>query len=246
MQLELEQVSVAGLNVNVVALHNPSDLPDALNLLHIPTPQRSLVLVGGASKISATDLQRLQHLFTAVLAPLAQQLNLVVIDGGTDAGIMQLMGQARQTLGATFPLIGIAPIGLVTLPGQPSPHPEAATLEPNHSHCFLIPGSQWGNESTWIAQSASIVASGLPVVTVLINGGNVTWNDAQCSIAERHPLVVIRGSGRTADVIAAAARGEAVEDERAHPLVQSGLVHTVELNADDQELWDALLHFLSP
>jgi hypothetical protein len=54
-----------------------------------------VVIGGGASLISEEDLQRLQRLFSKVLAPLAQELGVIVADGGTDAGVMRLMGQRR-------------------------------------------------------------------------------------------------------------------------------------------------------
>ncbi|UXE59643.1 MAG: hypothetical protein KA717_28380 [Woronichinia naegeliana WA131] len=34
-------------------------------------------------------------MFSKVLAPLAQELGVIVADGGTDAGVMRLMGQRR-------------------------------------------------------------------------------------------------------------------------------------------------------
>ena len=51
-----------------------------------------LVLVGGASRISEVDFLRIQNLFVNILAPLVQELGAYVVDGGTDAGIMRLMG----------------------------------------------------------------------------------------------------------------------------------------------------------
>lgn len=194
------------------------------------TQQPTLVVIGGASKLSADDFARVQQLFTDVLAPLAQKWQAAVIDGGTDAGVMRLMGQARQQIGGDFPLIGVAPIDLATLPTQTDGGSDAAPLEQNHTHFVLVPGSNWGDESHWIAQLATALAGHHPSVTVLINGGEVTWRDALQSVKAEREILVIAGSGRTADILAAATRGHAT-DERAAALVASGLVETMDLNA---------------
>ncbi|WP_346291865.1 hypothetical protein [Sphaerothrix gracilis] len=240
MQPSFQPTPTAGLAASVLVLQAEDSLPKAVETLKLPSGRRTLVLVGGASKISQKDFNRLQALFTEVLAPLAEQLNMVVIDGGTDAGVMKLMGKARLKIGASFPLVGVAPIGLVSLPTQPSSHPDAAPLEPHHTHCFLVPGNEWGDESPWIARLATAIASDMPSVTLLVNGGGVTWKDAACSLAEHRPIIVISGSGRTADIIAKAMRGEPVADQRAMPLVNSGLLQIVELNGEEEVLADVV------
>jgi hypothetical protein len=56
-----------------------------------------------------------------------------VIDGGTDAGVMQLIGRARAASGGRFPLIGVAAEGTVMVPGAGTSSPDATELEPNHT-----------------------------------------------------------------------------------------------------------------
>ena len=75
--------------------------------LHAPGPV--VVLVGGADGLDDDQLARLRPLFEEGLAPLADALGACVIDGGTDTGVMGLIGQARAKLGAGFPLIGCRP-----------------------------------------------------------------------------------------------------------------------------------------
>ena len=67
--------------------------------------------------------QRCDRCLRDVLVPLAAEHHLTVVDGGTDAGIMKMMGEARSAARHSFPLIGVAPSGLVSLPGTPSAHP---------------------------------------------------------------------------------------------------------------------------
>lgn len=192
----------------------------------------TLVIVGGASRLSQEDMEKLRALFVKVLAPLAEAMDAYVIDGGTDAGVMQMMGHARTVTGATFPLVGVVPIGVATLPNQEPPCEDAAPLEPHHTHFMLVPGSKWGDESPWIAELASALTNGLPSVTVLINGGEITWQDAAASVGEKRPIVVIAGSGRTADILVSALHGN-LQDDRAGALVSSGLLQAVNLTNFD-------------
>lgn len=215
-----------------LAMRVPEDAPleTVLDLLQIPHPRPVLVLVGGASQISESDQQLLLSLFVQVLAPLAQTLNAVVVDGGTDAGIMRMMGRARSHTHGTFPLIGVAPVGLAALPDHPLPDPDAAYLEPHHTHFIMIPGSYWGAESEWIAQIATAIAQDEPSVTLLINGGEVSWLDTRENVEEGRPVIAIAGSGRTADILATALEGK-ITDERAHRIINSGLLQAIHLHS---------------
>lgn len=210
-------------------------LTDALNTLgfngqHYPV----LVIIGGASKLSDADFQRIRCLFLEVLAPIAQKFQACVVDGGTDAGVMRLMGEARIEIGGTFPLVGVTPIGLACLPGEPSPSPDSATLEPHHTHFLLVPGSNWGDESDDLAQVATQLSGRCPSVTILINGGEVSWRDATQSVLAGRSLITVDGSGRTADLLAAGLRGEPT-DARAAALVASGRVQSMDLAADRED-----------
>jgi len=112
-----------------------------------------------------------------------------------------------------------------------------------------------------MADLANLLADGKPSVTVLINGGKVTWLDAWESVKAGRPVLVIAGTGRTADELAGAIRGaplkeglegilpEEVSDEalggRAKYLVASGLVSAVDLTDDDDALVAVIQRMLS-
>ncbi|WP_254721890.1 hypothetical protein [Kovacikia minuta] len=88
-------------------LIDPSeDLSETLQQIGLQASFPVLVLVGGAGSMAEENLIHLQKLFKDGLAPLAEELGVSIIDGGTDAGIMQMMGQARAAIPAQFPLIG--------------------------------------------------------------------------------------------------------------------------------------------
>jgi hypothetical protein len=228
----------------VRSLQSLAEFPEVLETVDLPVGRPTLVVVGGASRLSQTDFQRVRRLFTEVFAPIAEQHQAVVVDGGTDAGVMRLMGQARAEVEGTFPLVGVAPIGLSILPDQPVTTGDAAPLEPHHTHFFLVPGTQWGDESALLAQIATAIAVDAPSVTVLINGGEITWKDAAESVEVGRSILVIAGTGRTADILATAIDGEAA-DPRAESLVQSGLVRSVALGENHTELIQVLQDILA-
>ena len=222
-----------GLVAESIRLETSAELASGLHQLGFEGRHPALVLIGGASKLSEPDFDRLQTLFVEVLAPLAQKWQAIVIDGGTDAGVMRLMGQARSAIAASFPLVGVTPIGLVTLPTKVPTMLDAAPLEPHHTHFIFVPGSNWGDESVWIASVASAIASAS--VTVLINGGEITWKDASQSVKADRSIIVIAGTGRTADILAAALYGDS-GDARAESLVSSGLVRAIDLDDEADTL----------
>ena len=139
---------------------------------------------------------------------------------------MRLLGETRSTLGAAFPLVGVAAAGTVAIPGRPAPADADAVLEPHHTHFVLVPGNQWGAEAPWIAQTATALAGGASSVTVLVNGGEIAYTDVERSLQAGRFVVVVAGSGRTADTLAGALAGDQT-NKRAQALVASGLIRSV-------------------
>jgi len=215
-------------------------LCSALHALELHPRTPVLVVVGGASKLNDDDFSRLQLLFEQVLAPLAESLNMTVIDGGTDAGVMKLIGHARQDINGTFPLVGVVPIELANFPENPYDlAPDSATLEANHTHFLFVPGAAWGDESPWIAKVASVLAEEEPSIAILANGGEISWTDAQQNVEANRPVIVVEGSGRTADILAQALQGQIIDD-RAQGLLDSKLLQSIEMANDFQDISQTL------
>ena len=105
------------------------------------------------------------------------------------------LGKQRKHHKYTFPLVGVVFDSLI-MKEEP-----ASILDPNHTHFFLIPGDDWGDESSWISRIATAVAGGKKSITVLVNGGNISRADVEYSLLEKRPTFVIRGTGRLADEI---------------------------------------------
>jgi SLOG in TRPM, prokaryote len=202
------------------------ELTGALERLGLGGSYPTLVLVGGAGRMDPADLDRLRPVFEEALVPVAQSVGAVLVDGGTDAGVMRLLGQARVRRGASFPLIGVVAEATVALEGDRPPRPDAAPLEPNHSHFLLVPGQDWGDESPWLAWVATALAGANPSATVVVNGGPIVLSDVAHSVAAKRPVLLVAGSGRSADLLVDALQDQEV-DERAARLAASGLLRAV-------------------
>ena len=170
--------------------------------LAIPPPQTVILLVGGAGHLDPATRERLAPLFSRGIARAAADLKAAIIDGGTDAGVMALMGQGVADRGRATALIGVAPTGKVTYPGGPELGgvADTAALDPNHSHFVLVEAGEWGGETTTVIALAE--AFKVPVVVILANGGDIARREVLLSVRKNWPVVVMKGSGRLADQIA--------------------------------------------
>ncbi len=209
----------------VVRVERDDDLVPALQALGLGDARPTVALVGGAGGLADAHRDGVRAFLVEALIPLADELEAYVVDGGTHAGVMRLMGEARAVTAATFPLVGVAAAGTVALP-QPNeqrPRADAAALDPDHTHFVLVPGERWGDESPWLAAVVGALAGSQQSVTVLVNGGDVALNDVAHSVRAGRPVFVVTGSGRTADLLAAALR-RSPADPRLQRLTASGLI----------------------
>lgn len=199
----------------------PGDLPAALKALGIEAGRPVLVLVGGAGGMSPEQMTALAGAIGQLTAALGDW-GAAVVDGGTDSGVMRVIGQARDAAGASFPLVGVAAEGTVIVPGQ-RPAPHAAPLDPHHSQVILVPGDAWGDESPWLSRVATAIAGGRPSLTLVVNGGEITYDDIEHSLQDGRPVLVLAGTGRTADAIAAAAAGRDGDPRAARAAASPGI-----------------------
>jgi SLOG in TRPM, prokaryote len=182
-----------------------SDLAQAISRLGLDDNHPVIVLIGG-------EIDQLQAVATrrAILSisRIAEEMNAVVVCGGTDMGVMAEIGQIRGQKSYEFPLVGITPAELVKWPGGPRSTKflwwgkQRWQLEPHYSHFILVPGSQFGDESPWIVDAATILSKGNRSVTILINGGEVSRKDIDLSLEHGRPVIALSRTGRLADEIA--------------------------------------------
>lgn len=181
------------------------DLAQAVSELGLKDRYPVLVLIGGEIDERQADLTRRA---IQTIARTAEDLNAAIICGGTDMGIMAEIGQIRSRNGYKFPLVGITPEELVTWPGGPHNTKflwlgkQRWPLESHYSHFILVPGSQFGDESPWIVDAATMLSKGYRSVTVLINGGEVSRKDIELSLENDRPVIALSRTGRLADNLA--------------------------------------------
>lgn len=236
-------------NSNAIAMRVPlvNDARQILYQLGIVPPRPVLFLTGGASAMSEQDIARTRQLIQEVVAKFAQQHKLVVIDGGTDAGIMQMIADARQQKGYDFPLIGVAPRLLVEYPGYSNPKAEA-TLKEGHSHFVLVESDAWGGESQTIVDLTRTLANQtLPKLGMLINGGKIAEQDVYFATArgnDRVPILVVEGTGRKADELSNAFKTGVAENRIIRAIVAGGDIRIISLFEGLDAAWKQLAkHF---
>ena len=199
----------------VVRPDSLAELPQVWQRLGLIHAQPTIVIIGGAGGMSQDDLTRIQAFFEKYLVPFVIQKKGVVVEGGTNSGVMAAIGRARKLTGGDFPLVGVAARDIEQV---------ETMLEPNHTHFILCPGQNWGDESEWIAAAASALSGSLPSVAILINGGKITWEDARLNIKYNRQVIIAEGTGRTADVIATTSTGH-LFDRQAIALLRTGMLH---------------------
>ena len=183
-----------GVTVRAANVEDNIEIQEALTQFEIPHPNSVIVLVGGAGGIGWSEKFPMKKAIR-IVAQLAEETHSVIVDGGTQAGIMLEIGKQRKQNKYTFPLIGVVFDSLVIEEDPKS------ILDPNHTHFFLIPGSDWGDESGWIARIATVVAGDQKSITILVNGGDISRTDVEYGLLENRPAFIMRGTGRMADEI---------------------------------------------
>ncbi len=165
--------------------------------------------MGEPSNLDESLNARLKLLSNLGIARVAVEEEALIIDGGTQAGIMAMMGQGVAERGYKTTLLGVLPADLVTYPGPPAHNSQSehTPLDPNHSHFALMRGDKWGDETALMYQLADELSRGeegkrIPLVTILVNGEEIAMHKAWHSVQKGWPIIVIEGSDRSADEIA--------------------------------------------
>ena len=160
--MELKTLSLYGCNKPAAFLNSFAELPAVWELFGIALQRPVIVIIGGAGGMSDEDIEKTQTFFEQHLIPFIREQKAIVIEGGTDSGVMRAMGRAYHNTGTDFPLVSVAVRDIEQL---------QASLEANHTHFILFPGNDRGDESEWIAATASTLAGSAPSASLLITGG---------------------------------------------------------------------------
>jgi len=210
-----------------VAVSAPRDASakTIINALGIVSPPAVILLFGGAAGLDDSRKAHLATLFAEGVTPVAAELGALIIDGGTQSGVMAIMGEAVAQHPGTCQLLGIAPKGKIAHPEivGASAVSDGAPLEPHHSHFVLVESDEWGGETTTLLELAR--GFNAPIVAVLVNGGAIAADEALQSVRNGWPLLVLEGSGRFADELSEAVRdGQSAKSAKIGEIARSGRV----------------------
>ena len=215
-----------------------------IDALEITSPRAVILLFGGAAGLDDSRKAHLATLFADGITPVAADLDVLVIDGGTQSGVMGMMGEAVARYPGTCHLLGIAPAGKVTYPGRPDEagSNDRVPLEPNHSRFVLVESNEWGGETDKMFELAR--AFNVPIVAILVNGGAIAADEALQTVRNGWQLLAIEGSGRFADGLSAAVRGQPAKSVEVSEIACSGLVGLFHVDDAAQKLIGELRRML--
>lgn len=160
--------------------------------------RRSVLLVGGAGFADCPpDVLAEIRTFLETLARVCQAAGAAVVDGGTDAGVMRWFAEARTAIGGTFPLIGVAPAGAFRRSTR-----TGGSIAPaeGHSMVLTVPGERFGDEQDRLFEVVDRLGDSAP--TVVVNGGQLSLEEAHRRLDGGFVVVAAAGSGRAADELA--------------------------------------------
>jgi hypothetical protein len=217
---------------------------DILHALSVGQPKALLLVIGGAAELDEAVQPRLVQLCSRGIARAADSIGALIMDGGTHAGVMAMMGQGVADRGRKTALVGVAPAGKVSYPDGPADGSiaEGAALDPNHSHFVLVESCAWGGELETMYAVAEALAIIVPVVTVLINGGPLARDEVLQSVRHGWPIIVVQGSGRLADDIATLwqAKPPFIADPVLAEIIADGVIHLFPLDGAVAALEDLI------
>ncbi|NDJ53363.1 MAG: hypothetical protein GYB68_09805 [Chloroflexi bacterium] len=214
--------------------HTPAE--QVAQLLDLSTPRGVLIVSAGADLMSPEATEKLVPFFRSI-GKLAAQYELVVLDGGTKSGGMDLLGSSLEQANHRAPYIGVLPIHADTYRDDPDLRRPVDILEPNHTHFIFVDGEDWGDETKLLTGLFDFLADRVPGVAILANGGRIAQQDVRKIIDHGHDVIILAGSERLADQIADEIRKpDPATPEEIRELARSDQFHVFDLNKSPKSL----------
>ncbi|XP_012940727.1 transient receptor potential cation channel subfamily M member-like 2 [Aplysia californica] len=200
----------------------------------LPKPNLLISVTGGAKAFQVSSGLRAK--FQKGLINAVSSTGAWVVTGGMNDGVMRYVGEAVRDYGylasGRVVTIGVAPWGCVhqrdLLKAESPVHypicPEkteganVANLDPGHSHFLLVDdGTQtiWQAEIAFRTQLEKSIKEKfkVPVCLLVFEGGAGTLENWESALKRDIPTVILKGSGRVADVLAFAYQKLKYEEE---------------------------------
>lgn len=205
---------------HAVVVAPEANVDEVLAALGLTAGYKVILLTGSAAPFDESDKKRNAALFSQGILGAADE-NTVIIDGATQEGVAELIGQSTSKLDSNQILLGVAPLGKVFLPNTQEDREGKHPLDPNHTHFVLVQADHWQGATKMMFDLAEALASSpspvppspdceleppkpKPRLTMLLVGGspeNVAVEEALVCVQRGWSLMVVEGSGRLADLI---------------------------------------------
>jgi hypothetical protein len=220
-----------------------------LAAIGLTPPRPVLLVIGGAATLEPLVTERLTRLLERGAVRAAEDAGALVVDGGTASGVMAVVGRAAASSDASVDVLGIAPAGKVTFPGdERAPAPDATQVEPNHTHFILANSGEWGGETALLFEAVEALAGDKPIGVILAGGGEVALDEVRLAARLGAPIIVVTGTGGLADQLAAVAttRRRAGTDEALERIVAAAELTFLPLASDPVDAEAATARVLEP
>ncbi len=212
--------------------------------LGIQEPRNVILIAGGASAMGKeSDDELFPLLMNGVVRP-ATSLDALILDGGTQTGVMALIGLGVAQQQHKPVLLGVAADGMVLYPGKTTgTNEDAVLLDPNHSHFILVETATWGEETRTMYELVQFLSREHASVAILVNGGEIARREALYNVHQGRSLIIIEGSGRAADEIARAMHDATFSSSNADltEIVTKGDLHLFPLSGPAKKLEQLIL-----
>ena len=131
--------AVAPKSFPMIVRQADQDITSVRETLGITTPAPVVLISGGADTFDPAIAPKLTQLIGRGLLRAGRAAGAVIIDGGTDAGVMGLIGRAAGAMAEPATLIGVAPEALIQRPDTSPVEADGGrvALAPNHTHFVL-------------------------------------------------------------------------------------------------------------
>ena len=170
-------------------------------------PDAVISVCGGAGLFPPRLAQPIAAILKCIASGLMGRHRALWVDGGTESGVMRLMGEVVHQLRnarpdpasadeAVVPLLtGFAPAPLITHPLATPNGAGRTPLDPNHQFFVLLEdATNWGDEVELVGAFLSHLRNGLeiPVATLVVNGGRITIKEVYHAVARGEVNPAIR------------------------------------------------------
>jgi len=179
----------------------------------LPPPEVLITVVGGAQDFTLS--RQLQKAFADGLSSAAMSSKAWILTGGTDTGVMKMVGSAMQASSGQVPVIGIGAWGttngrkmlqdargIAVNYSADKANADGAPLNSSHTHFILVDSGREGRDAwgTEIAARSRIEdhLSGtkrVPLVQVVVQGGPGTMRSVASIACKHHPVIVMVDAG---------------------------------------------------